>query len=728
MTVEELNELVEAAYEAAFLFEEELSGAYQAAFQRAARRAEVEFKRQVVVAAGFVAPEISSLTSGMTVPEQNRTDSIRRQAAEAVAAALIVLGLGAIAKSFMDALAQRGATNFEDEVLLTLRRIVQRGLDEGWTADETASALAKSFQGLSSPTAQMLAQTELTTLVNERSIVAASKFQEDRDEPLYKVWQTMRDARVRAAHAAAQSQTVPIAQPFSVGGYLMMYPGDPSAPMTLVARCRCRMTYTDSLSASAVQLIPRDEFDRLFEASRYIASAEEATLMSMSIDSTVPGFVVTQFPATSATTNPALTSSITITINDDAETEQVAAEGAPWKALLAIEGQPTEDGRMIEKGALSWRELPLTLMALTETGPGGHEGAQVAGRIDSIYRSEENEAEVWGAGVFDTGEFGQEIERMVGEQTLRGNSVDLAVTAYEYRNAETGEVLEGDALWDALFSDVELLFVVTEGIVMASTVCPTPAINGAEIMLASGMMRMTFSFTPSPDAEVLTASAAGMVPLHPPVEWFANPSLDGPTPLTVTNEGHVYGHAALWNSCHIGEPSGPGICVPPPRTGLSYSIFHHGAVECEDGTEMPCGQITMSTLHAGRDLGWKAAQEHYEHSGIAVADVAAGEDAHGIWLSGALRPDLPAERVREMKAGSLSGDWRQVIDRGLEFLAALVVNIPGFPIPRPEARIVASALGEEEVLALVAAGMVTEEDVQGLSRREYLRQIGVLTR
>jgi hypothetical protein len=83
--------------------------------------------------------------------------------------------------------------------------------------------------------------------------------------------------------------------------------------------------------------------------------------------------------------------------------------------------------------------------------------------------------------------------------------------------------------------------------------------------------------------------------------------------------------------------------------------------------------------------------------------------------------------VRELKAGSLSGDWRQVLGRGLEFLAALVVNIPGFPIPRPEARIVASAMGEEEVLALVAAGIVTVEDEQQMSRREYLRKIGVLT-
>ena len=91
-------------------------------------------------------------------------------------------------------------------------------------------------------------------------------------------------------------------------------------------------------------------------------------------------------------------------------------------------------------------------------------------------------------------------------------------------------------------------------------------------------------------------------------------------------------------------------------------------------------------------------------------------------------PTCPPQRVREMKAGAISGDWRSVIDRGLEFIGALIVSIPGFPIPRPEARVTASAMGEEEVLALVAAGMVTEDDVEGMSQREYLRKIGVLTR
>lgn len=720
MTVEELNALVEEAYTAAFAYEEELTQVYATAFNRAAKKAEAEFRATAVTAAGFVPPPIDTLTSGMTEAEQAKADRVRDQAARAIAAALVALGLTAVAVSFMETISARGSLNFDQELLRVLRSTVEQGVAEGWTADETALAIQKAFQGVSSTTASMLAQTELTTLVNERSLQAAQKATGDKATPVYKTWQTMKDPRVRPAHASTQGQTVPINQPFNVGGYSMMYPGDPSAPMRLVARCRCRMAYTETL----------------------VASAKEDTLMSsMTTDTTQPN---------------SLSAGIVVTIQeveDDANevedaTEDTAEggmeEGMAWKALLAIEGQATEDGRIIDVGALSWRDLPLSLMAMDETGPGGHEGAQVAGRIDTISRDGN---ELWGTGVFDTGDFGQKVCRMVGEQTLRGNSVDLAVLAYEYRNADTGEVLTDEQLMDAFFGeDIPILFAVTEGVIMASTVCPTPAIAGAEIMLASGrdwgygprsrherrhggpipVIVMSFSFVVEA-GDVLTASAAGMAPLHPPTDWFSNPGFDGPTPLTVTKEGRVMGHAALWNSCHIGEPSGPGICVPPPRSGMNYEIFHHGVVTTDDGTDIPCGQITMSTFHAGRDLSWKATQEHYEHSGCAVADVVAGEDQHGIWVSGGLRPDLPAEKVREMKAGALSGDWRQVIGRGLEFLAALVVNIPGFPIPRPEARIVASALGEEEVLALVAAGMVTDEDIEGMSRREYLRKIEVLT-
>ncbi|QHB37149.1 MuF-like minor capsid protein [Microbacterium phage Terij] len=55
----------------------------------------------------------------------------------------------------------------------------------------------------------------------------------------FKMWVTRRDERVRHAHVAADTQTVPTEQPFMVGGYPMMHPGDRSAPAALTINCRC---------------------------------------------------------------------------------------------------------------------------------------------------------------------------------------------------------------------------------------------------------------------------------------------------------------------------------------------------------------------------------------------------------------------------------------------------------------------------------------------------------
>jgi hypothetical protein len=351
----------------------------------------------------------------------------------------------------------------------------------------------------------------------------------------------------------------------------------------------------------------------------------------------------------------------------------------------------------------------------------------IVGRVDRIWRDETNPLEIWGEGVYNTDEYALHIAALVDSKSLNGNSIEPAVLSYELWDRETMQPFASeDEAMEALLNDVPILTVFTESVILSTTFCPNQALGDARIV-ASGVPVMKF-FTPWTAEETLTASAAGMAPLHPPAAWFEDPKLSGPTPLTVTDDGKVFGHAALWNSCHIGEPSGPGVCVPPPRSGLSYECFHHGAVKTEEGHDVAVGQITMSTLHAGTDLGWKAAREHYEHTGAAVADVRAGEDRHGIWVSGALRPDLPATKVREMKAGSISGDWRSVIGRGLEFIGALVVNIGGFPVPRPSAHIVASASGEEEILALVAAGMVDPaETVDEMPRREYLRKIRALT-
>lgn len=195
-------------------------------------------------------------------------------------------------------------------------------------------------------------------------------------------------------------------------------------------------------------------------------------------------------------------------------------------------------------------------------------------------------------------------------------------------------------------------------------------------------------------APALTLVAAGG--WCAPSDWFADPQLEGPTPLTVSEDGRVLGHLATWDTCHIGIP---GACTTAPHSASGYAYFRTGVVSTDNG-DISVGQITMSTGHAPLNAGANAAAAHYDNTGTVVADIVVGDDDYGIWIAGACRPGITDMQRQALRAGALSGDWRSI--RGaLELVAALVVNVPGFPIPRTS--LAASGIRQE---SLVAAGVV----------------------
>lgn len=212
---------------------------------------------------------------------------------------------------------------------------------------------------------------------------------------------------------------------------------------------------------------------------------------------------------------------------------------------------------------------------------------------------------------------------------------------------------------------------------------------------------------------VLTASAVVVQP-----DAFWDPMLDGPTALTVDGR-RVFGHLAQWGTCHIGFE---GQCVTPPKSAAGYAYFMTGEVETPDGVVLPVGTLTMGTGHAAAQLGHRPALSHYDNTGTAIADVCMGEDDHGIWFSGLLRPGVSDDAVAALRAsGGLSGDWRR-IGGTLELVAALVVNVPGFPVPRLTT---ASERGRQT--ALVASGVVVPHvtDSRELDPEEWGRRISV---
>jgi hypothetical protein len=197
-------------------------------------------------------------------------------------------------------------------------------------------------------------------------------------------------------------------------------------------------------------------------------------------------------------------------------------------------------------------------------------------------------------------------------------------------------------------------------------------------------------------------------PLKPPAEWFNLPEPDEPTPLTFEKSGRVYGHLALWASCHAGLMNGEfAECITPPRSETQYRAFHLGEIEAEDGQAVPVGKVVYATGHAPLTAGLESATKHYDNTGAVGAFVRARDGNHGIWLSGAVRSDLSEEGFRDLRANPPSGDWR-MLNRNLELIASLSVPVPGFQTPRSQMAVAASA-GVPRVTALILTSTFDEE-------------------
>jgi DNA-binding ferritin-like protein len=377
------------------------------------------------------------------------------------------------------------------------------------------------------------------------------------------------------------------------------------------------------------------------------------------------------------------------------------SEGARFYIPLVIpEGMESGDGRMFTKGAIELRELPLPLLWQYKTGD-GHDGSVVVGRIDHMERVEGGIGNAFG--VFDTGAYGREAERLVRNGFISGVSADM-----DRFEAEEDEDKEAAAKDSGKKKIKKSRININKARVMAVTIVPKPAFqeckiympdNGDEYAPEEQIMQdgiYTDEVDPQDAAAIMACGlVASAIPVAPPKDWFTDPKLGKATPLTVDDEGRVFGHIASWSTSHIGLSNG----VKPPRSKSKYGYFHTGVCRTAEGADIPVGQLTLAGGHASLYASAADAIKHYDDTASAVADVHAGEDRYGIWVSGALRPGVQPEQIRTLRASAPSGDWRP-IGGSLELVAVCQVNVPGFPIAR-------AMVASGQVTALVAAGAAT---------------------
>jgi hypothetical protein len=394
-----------------------------------------------------------------------------------------------------------------------------------------------------------------------------------------------------------------------------------------------------------------------------------------------------------------------------------------WAGVVGIEGRITGDGRQIEDNALMWDDGPLPFFHVRQDQGYGHAGKLSVGHILTLERRAGGL--IWGTGTVDLGCIESiECARLIGNGLQPGVSMDLDSVSFEIRvrmellEEEQQVEDEGPATAAAdnpvdaegrvtviAINDGDEVMVTTGARVRGATSVGEPAFAEATIALTdTDWEDRIAAATAALTGEEEPMMAASGAPVSPPAAWFADPQLEGPTPMVITADGRVYGHLAEWGTCHTGHP---GQCITPPHSPSSYSYFLTGALHTAEGTEVRVGQITLDTSHAPRNASAAAAMAHYDNTGLAVADITVGEDAYGIWFSGGLRPSVTDEQRRILLASPVSGDWRTFRrNAGLELMAALSVNVQGFPVPRPQG-LVASG----QMQSLVAAGMIAPAEV-----------------
>lgn len=407
---------------------------------------------------------------------------------------------------------------------------------------------------------------------------------------------------------------------------------------------------------------------------------------------------------------------------DDTDAAVTAAVGStvPWSGVLAVEGVATGDGREFAPGSLTWPDPATTTIPLRwqkEDAHGGMlmNGVVTVGRIDSISREGNR---ILGTGIIDLSTpDGPEVARRMG--TLEEPGI-LSGVSIDADDPDRGEV---EFVWpeDTDVSDDEdveddLGFLFAEpdkvifhsGRIRAATMVDIPAFvdaalhleasfdaavdNGTDdeavVVVAGGQEDDVDELTVADYVEAIVASAHTItIPDLPPAAWFEEPD-DVPVigAFTVTDEGRIYGYVAPRSVAHRGRPDKR---LTVPKGNVDYSRFMTRQTIIEGGRRLATGPITMNCGHAAPVpwIGAQAAGDHYDNSCAVVATVRVGENRNGTWMAGALLPDVTPSQVSRMLACQLSGDWRPHRERPgkREFVAALLVPVPGYPMETPEA-------------------------------------------
>lgn len=344
-----------------------------------------------------------------------------------------------------------------------------------------------------------------------------------------------------------------------------------------------------------------------------------------------------------------------------------------WRGPIAALDVDTSDRRHLATpaGGIKTRAYPLTL---TANHVGDSTGYPTVGSVDAVWMQD---GLLYGEGRFDLGgEHGQNAARQLAEGFLNRVSIDpVEVTAEQRAFSADGtrlELAEGDEMPE----DSYTVTVFTDWTLAGLAMVPIPAYTQAAI-------EPVYGYEPSqnvPDPAVV-AAVGGQI-FHK--AFFGDPKFTKPTPLTIDENGHVYGHVREHGTCYqYGNGAGDGgFCLEPPDSACGYAKFELHGAKMDDGSIARVGALTFGSGHESRG-SLKASVKHYNDVATMAAKVNAGTDEFGVWINGEVLDEY-ADKAYDLLLSPLSGHWEPDADNGghLEMIAAHVVVTPGYSVRR----------------------------------------------
>lgn len=116
---------------------------------------------------------------------------------------------------------------------------IEAGREAGVGVSEIAKSIRSRAPSIGRARAAVIARTETHSAGNFGALKSADEV----GLPMMKEWISDNSSRTRSAHRAADGQTVPKDEPFTVDGESLMYPGDQSGSADNVINCRCSTGY-----------------------------------------------------------------------------------------------------------------------------------------------------------------------------------------------------------------------------------------------------------------------------------------------------------------------------------------------------------------------------------------------------------------------------------------------------------------------------------------------------